>query len=65
MAVQPAYIQSDGNNLYMLEVIGNTSNMMNMVKANPTRQQKIGHPLTQSSKKRLARTAAFGMWRVV
>ena len=40
ITLKPGTYASDGNNLYMLEDIGNMSNMMNMLKAIRTWQQK-------------------------
>jgi hypothetical protein len=42
ITLKPGTYASDGNNLYMMEDIGNKSNMLNMLKAIPTWQQKIG-----------------------
>jgi hypothetical protein len=39
--IKPGTYASNGNNLYMLEDIGNTSSMRNMLMAYPTWQQKI------------------------
>ena len=41
ITLKPGTYASDGNNLYMLEDIGNTSSMRNMLTALPTWQQKI------------------------
>ena len=41
ITLMPGTYASDGNNLYMLEDIGNTNSMRNMLKAYPTWQQKI------------------------
>ena len=42
ITLKPGTYASDGNNLCMMEDIGNKSNMLNMLKAIPTWQQKIG-----------------------
>ena len=39
--LKPGTYASDGNNLYMLEDVGNTSSMRHMLTAFPTWQQKI------------------------
>ena len=41
ITLKPGTYASDGNNLYMLEDISNKSNMMNMITAIPTWQQKV------------------------
>ena len=41
ITLKPGTYASDGNNLYMLEDIGNTSSIRNMLTAYPTWQQKI------------------------
>jgi hypothetical protein len=41
ITLKPGTYASDGNNLYMLEDVGNKGNMMNMLTALPTWQQKF------------------------
>jgi hypothetical protein len=41
ITLKPGTYASDGNNLYMLEDVGNKGNMLNMLTALPTWQQKI------------------------
>jgi hypothetical protein len=41
ITLKPGTYASDGNNLYMLEDIGNTSSMRNLLTTFPTWQQKI------------------------
>ena len=46
LTLRPGTYVSDGNNLYMLEEVGNKSNVMNMVTTIPPWQQKLGQNLS-------------------
>ena len=48
ITLRPGTYASDGNNLYMLEEVGNKSNVMNIITTIPTWQQKIGRTCHQT-----------------
>ena len=48
ITLRPGTYASDGNNLYMLEEVGNKSNVINIITTIPTWQQKIGRTCHQT-----------------